>query len=180
MSRTGRKPIAVPDKVKVSVNAGTFLAEGPLGKEEVKIHPRIAVTIADKNVTLARENDEPDSRSLHGMMRALLNNAVQGVSTGFTRELEINGVGYRAEVKGTVLNLTLGFSHPVNYDIPKGIKINVDKQTKIAVTGSNRELVGRVSANIRSFRPPEPYKGKGIKYVDETIVRKVGKAAGGK
>ncbi len=180
MSRTGKKAIPIPDKVKVTVNGSAFLAEGPLGKEEIKIHPRTTVKIADKLVQIERQDDLPESRAIHGMIRALVANAVNGVATGFTKELEINGVGYRAELKGSVLNLTLGFSHPVNYDIPKGIKIAVDKQTKIAVTGSNKELVGRVSADIRRFRPPEPYKGKGIKYANETIVRKVGKAAGGK
>lgn len=180
MSRTGKKPIVVPDKVKVSVKDGTLLAEGPLGKEEVKINPLAQVTIKDGQVVVARENDSDQSRAVHGLVRALVANAVNGVSKGFNRDLEINGVGYRAEVKGPVLNLTLGYSHPVNYTIPKGIKIAVQNQTRLTVTGSNRDLVGRTAADIRGFRPPEPYKGKGIKYIDETIIRKVGKAAGGK
>jgi large subunit ribosomal protein L6 len=180
MSRTGKKPILVPDKVKVSIKDGVFHAEGPLGKEAVAVHVKTKVGIDKNTINIERISEDADAGALHGMMRALVSNAVTGVNTGFTKELEINGVGYRAEVKGSVLNMTLGYSHPVNYDIPKGIKIAVDKQTRIAVTGSNRDLVGRVSAEIRGFRPPEPYKGKGIKYVDETIVRKVGKSAGGK
>lgn len=181
MSRTGKKPIVIPDKVKVNLKDGVLQAEGPLGKEEVKINPLAQVSVKDGKVVVARGDDESDqSRAVHGLVRALVANAVNGVSTGFSRDLEINGVGYRAEVKGPVLNLTLGFSHPVNYTIPKGIKIAVQNQTRLTVTGSNRDLVGRTAADIRGFRPPEPYKGKGIKYIDETIIRKVGKAAGGK
>ena len=136
------------------------------------------VVFADKQVSVLRSEETPDGRRIQGLVRALVANAVNGVATGFKKEMDINGVGYRAEVKGNVLNLTLGFSHPVNYDIPKGIKITVDKQTHLEVLGSNKDLVGRVSADIRRFRPPEPYKGKGIKYTSETIIRKVGKAAG--
>lgn len=181
MSRTGKKPIVIPDKVKVNIKDGTLQAEGPLGKEEVKINPLAQVSVTDGKVVVMRGGDESDqSRAVHGLVRALVANAVNGVSKGFSRDLEINGVGYRAEVKGPVLNLTLGFSHPVNYSIPKGIKIAVQNQTRLTVTGSNRDLVGRTAADIRGFRPPEPYKGKGIKYIDETIIRKVGKAAGGK
>lgn len=181
MSRTGKKTIPIPDKVKVSVKDGVFLAEGPMGKEKVAIHPKVDVKIAEKNVEVVlRQSDALDDGKYHGMMRALIANAVVGVHTGFTRDLEINGVGYRAEVKGKVLNLSLGFSHPVEYKIPEGILIKVDKQTSVTVSGSNRELVGRTSAEIREYRPPEPYKGKGVKYKDETIIRKVGKAAGGK
>jgi len=180
MSRIGKKIIPVPDKVKVSMKDDVFLAEGPLGKEQVKIHPMAKLALDAKVVKVERSSDDADARRIQGLVRSLVANAVSGVSTGFKKELDINGVGYRAELKGNSLNLTLGFSHPVNYDIPTGIKVAVDKQTHLVVTGSNKDLVGRVSADIRRFRPPEPYKGKGIKYSDETIIRKVGKAAGGK
>lgn len=180
MSRTGNKPIEIPEKVKASVKDGVFLAEGPLGKEEVSVHPKITVTVGDKDITLTREEEGGENKKYHGLMRSLISNAVEGVSKGFTRELEINGVGYRADVKGKVLNLNLGFSHPVAYEIPEGITVKVEKQTSLSVTGANKELVGRVSAEIREYRPPEPYKGKGVKYKEERIIRKVGKAAGGK
>ncbi len=180
MSRTGKKIIPIPDKVKVSVKDGVFLAEGPLGKEKVSVHPKIDLKIDAKEIRVEQKEKKQDEYNLYGLMRALVANAVQGVSKGFTRDLEINGVGYRAEVKGKVLNLSLGFSHPVEYQIPEGIAIKVEKQTSLSVTGSNRELVGRTSAQIREFRPPEPYKGKGVKYKDEKIIRKVGKTAGGK
>jgi large subunit ribosomal protein L6 len=180
MSRIGKKIIPVPDKVKVSVKDDVFLAEGPLGKEQVKIHPMVKLALADKVVKVERGDDNADARRIQGLVRSLVANAVDGVATGFKKELDINGVGYRAELKGNSLNLTLGFSHPVNYSIPTGIKVAVDKQTHLVISGSNKDLVGRVSADIRRFRPPEPYKGKGIKYSDETIIRKVGKAAGGK
>ncbi len=180
MSRTGKKPIVVPDKVKVKCENGVLVAEGPLGKEEVAINPLATVVFEGSSVVITRQDETPEARAVHGLVRALVANAVQGVSTGFKRDLEINGVGYRAEVKGEVLKLTLGYSHPIEFDIPKGIKIAVADQTKVAVTGSNRELVGRVASKIRGYKPPEPYKGKGIKYSDEVIIRKVGKAAGGK
>lgn len=180
MSRTGKKEIVIPEKVKITIKDGSILTEGPLGKEEVQIHPLTTVTQDGKNLKIARVEETIEGRSVHGLMRALIANAVNGVSVGFKRDLEINGVGYRAEVKGETLKLTLGFSHIVDYSIPKGIKIVVQDQTKMSVNGSNKELVGRVAAELRKFRPPEPYKGKGIKYADETIIRKVGKAAGGK
>lgn len=180
MSRVGKKPIVIPDKVKVNLMGDVLQAEGPLGKELVKLHPMAKISLADNQVVVERLENTPDGRRIQGLVRALVSNAINGVATGFKKEMDINGVGYRAEVKGSVLNLTLGFSHPVNYDIPKGIKVTVEKQTHLEVLGSNRDLVGRVSADIRRFRPPEPYKGKGIKYTNETIIRKVGKAAGGK
>lgn len=180
MSRIGKKIIPVPDKVKVSVKDDVFHAEGPLGKEQVKIHPMAKIVLADKVVKVERGGNNADDRRIQGLVRSLVANAVSGVATGFKKELDINGVGYRAELKGNSLSLTLGFSHPVSYNVPTGIKVVVDKQTHLVITGSNKDLVGRVSADIRRFRPPEPYKGKGIKYTNETIIRKVGKAAGGK
>lgn len=178
MSRVGKKIIPVPDKVKVKVENAVFYAEGPLGKEKVVLHPQTQATVKDNQITVSVLGGTDESRRFQGLLRALIANAVNGVAKGFSKDLDINGVGYRAEVKGKVLNLTLGFSHPVEYQIPDGIKITVDKQTHLVVGGSNRELVGRVSAEIRKLKPPEPYKGKGIKYTSEVIVRKVGKAAG--
>ena len=180
MSRTGKKPIQIPDKVKVTLSGKTIIAEGPLGKESVPVNEKSVVEVTDKQIVINRVDDSKESRSVHGLMRALVSNAVEGVSKGFKKDLEITGVGYRAEVKGQDLNLTLGFSHPIVYNIPKNITIKVDKQTKLEIVGPNKHLVGQVSAEIRSFRPPEPYKGKGVKYANETIIRKVGKAAGGK
>ncbi|MDL1871157.1 50S ribosomal protein L6 [Deltaproteobacteria bacterium PRO3] len=181
MSRTGRKIIPIPDKVKVKLAGEAIEVEGPLGKLSRKIHPIIKVVQKDKSLEVQRGDDQPQTRSLHGLTRALVANMVHGVTEGFTRELDIQGVGYRAEVKGNDLNLTLGFSHPVVFPIPTGIKITVDKQTHLVVKGQDRELVGQVAANIRELRPPEPYKGKGIRYSDEVVRRKAGKtAAGGK
>jgi large subunit ribosomal protein L6 len=180
MSRIGKKIIPLPDKVKVSMKDGIFHAEGPLGKEDVKVHPLVKVAIEEKVIKVERSVNDADSRRIQGLVRSLVANAVTGVSAGFKKELDINGVGYRAELKGNSLSLTLGFSHPISYPVPTGIKVVVDKQTHLVISGSSKDLVGRVSADIRRFRPPEPYKGKGIKYTTETIIRKVGKAAGGK
>ncbi|HCU23839.1 MAG TPA: 50S ribosomal protein L6 [Deltaproteobacteria bacterium] len=177
MSRTGKKPIPIPDKVKVKLADGRIEVEGPLGKLQRSLHPAIQVVQKDKALEFLRGNDEPVTRSLHGLTRALVANMIRGVSEGFTRELDITGVGYRAEVKGNDLNLALGFSHPVIFPIPAGIKIQVDKQTHLVVKGQDRELVGQVAADIRDLRGPEPYKGKGIRYSDEVIRRKAGKTA---
>lgn len=177
MSRTGKKPIQMPDKVKANVNEMSVHVEGPLGKLDVSLTPFVSVQVDAKQMLVSRKDDTRQSRQAHGLARALLQNAVSGVSTGFKKNLEIEGVGYRAEVKGEILNLTLGFSHPVEFAIPKGIKIIVDKLTKLSVSGFDRNLVGEVSAKIRGYKPPEPYKGKGIKYEGEYIQRKVGKAA---
>lgn len=177
MSRTGKKPIDVPDKVKVHVEPEQVRVEGPLGKLSQATHQEIKVELKDKQVLLTRENDDARSRSLHGLMRSLINNMVVGVSTGFKKELDIQGVGYRAEVKGKVLNLSLGFSHPVIFPIPEGIQIKVDKQTHVEITGYDKVQVGQVAADIRKIRPPEPYKGKGVRYSDEVILRKAGKSA---
>lgn len=180
MSRTGNTPIQVPEKVKVALAEGLLSAEGPLGKEQVTVPAHTNIEIAENVITVKRENDSKEARSMHGLARSLIANAVEGVATGFKKDLQINGVGYRAQVKGKTLVLNLGFSHPVEFEIPEGLKIEVKGQTEVSVSGSNKELVGRVAAKIRGYRPPEPYKGKGVKYADETIIRKVGKAAGGK
>lgn len=180
MSRTGKRPIKIPDKVKVQVTGGTLKAKGPLGEQALPIYPEIEVVLDEKTVTVRRRDDSQKARSLHGLLRSLVFNAVNGVAVGFEKKLEINGVGYRAESKGNVLKLTLGYSHPIEYAIPEGIKIAVKDQTRVTVSGRDKELVGRVCAQLRALRPPEPYKGKGIKYAEERILRKVGKAAGGK
>ena len=177
MSRTGKKPITIPEKVKVSVANAVLTAVGPLGQETVSIHPLTTVEITDKTLVVKRNAESAAGRATHGLIRALISNAVQGVSVGFNRGLEISGVGFKAEVKGQVLNLNLGFSHVVEYPIPHGIKITVQDQNKLTVSGSSRELVGRVASQIRKHKKPEPYKGKGIKYAGEVIIRKVGKAA---
>jgi large subunit ribosomal protein L6 len=177
MSRTGKKPIPIPDKVKVKLADRLVEVEGPQGKLSLTVHPLIKVEVVDKEIRVQRPDDEPNTRSLHGLSRALIANMVDGVTKGFQKELDIQGVGYRAEVKGNTLNMTLGFSHPVAFPIPDGIKIAVEKQTHLAISGRDRALVGQVAADIRSLKPPEPYKGKGIRYSDEVVRRKAGKAA---
>ena len=176
MSRIGKNPIPLPSGIKVDIKDGVFVAEGPKGKVSERLIESLDVEVADGEVRVSRRSDGREDRAQHGLMRALLANAVIGASTGFTRELEINGVGYRAEVKGKEVHLALGYSHPVVYAIPEGIEIEVDKNNKISVRGANKQKVGQVAAEIRALRKPEPYKGKGIKYVEEIIRRKVGKA----
>ncbi len=179
MSRIGKQPIPVPDGVKVSLDDGLFVAEGPKGKVSQKVGARMNVAIEDGEIRVSRRSDAGPDRAMHGLTRALLANAVHGVSEGFSKVLEINGVGYRAEVQGKEVHLALGYSHPVIYPIPEGITIEVDKSNRVTVAGSDRQQVGQVAAEIRSLRKPEPYKGKGIKYADEVIRRKVGKAGVG-
>jgi large subunit ribosomal protein L6 len=178
MSRIGRKPITVPSGVKVRIEEGVFTAEGPKGKVVQALVAGIGVEANDNQLQVTRENDERQSRALHGLMRALLANAVQGASQGFTRTLDIVGVGYRAEVKGRELHMALGYSHPVVYPLPKGIDVAVEKNTRLTVAGADRQQVGQVAAEIRGLRPPDPYKGKGVRYSDEKIKLKVGKAGG--
>jgi large subunit ribosomal protein L6 len=175
MSRIGKLPIEIPQGVKVSMSESVVKVEGPKGNLSRKIMDSVTIEIANNAVTVSRIDDSTKSRSAHGLTRTLLNNMVTGVTKGFERALEINGVGYRAEAKGDVLNLSLGYSHPVNYQLPKGVTVEVDKMTKLLVKGIDKELVGETAAKIRSFRGPEPYKGKGVKYADETILRKAGK-----
>ena len=176
MSRVGREPIPIPKGVEVGIDNGIFTAKGPKGSVSERMIPGIEVAIEEGVIKVSRQSDAGEYRSKHGLIRALLANAVSGVSDGFTKELEINGVGYRAEVKGAELHMALGFSHPVIYKIPKTIEIEVDKANNVLIKGSNRQVVGQVAADIRSFKKPEPYKGKGIKYKDEVVRRKVGKA----
>lgn len=176
MSRIGKQPIPVPDGTRVSIDGMTFMAEGPKGKVSQTLLEGIPVELVDGEVRVSRTGDTGDLRSKHGLIRSLLANAVNGVTHGFSKELQVNGVGFKAEVKGRELHLALGFSHPVIYGIPEGIDVEVDKTNKISIGGCERQLVGQVAAEIRSLRKPDPYKGKGIKYVDEILRRKVGKA----
>jgi large subunit ribosomal protein L6 len=179
MSRIGRLPVKVPPGVKVAVSGRTITIEGPKGKLTQEVAPEIGISAEGGEITLSRAGDERRTRQLHGLARSLVQNMVTGVSQGFARSLVINGVGYRAEVQGRNLVLTLGYSNPIEYPIRDGIKIEVEANTRIRVTGADRELVGQVGAEIRKFRPPEPYKGKGIKYEDEVLIRKVGKTGVG-
>lgn len=176
MSRIGNKSILIPAKVKCDISpSGDIQVEGPKGRLSWKLPACVAAKIEDNSIKLTRSGDDRAAKALHGLSRALINNMVTGVSAGFTRNLEIQGVGFRAQVQGGALNLSLGFSHPVVYQIPEGIKVTVTENTKIAVEGIDKQLVGQVAANIRAFYPPEPYKGKGVRYADEQVRRKEGK-----
>lgn len=179
MSRIGKMPVHVPDKVKVDLVGSTIKLTGPKGTLEHLIHPDIKVTIQGAEVTVTRPSDVKKHRALHGLTRALIHNMAVGVSQGFTRQLQIIGVGFRSEVKGKALILYLGFSHPIIVVPPAGVSISVDaKENKITIDGIDKELVGQTAAKIRSLRPPEPYKGKGVRYVGEQVVQKAGKTAG--
>jgi len=182
VSRLGKVPLPLPKGVTVRVEGDQLLAKGPLGELTVAMDPAAPVTIDLGSVLVSRTGDGRHERARQGLVRRMVSNALTGVSTGFTRKLEITGVGYRAEAKGQDVNLTLGFSHPIVYQLPAGVKAAVDKQVSITLTGANRQLVGEVAAGIRKLRPPEPYKGKGVRYGDEHVRRKAGKAgkAGGK
>jgi large subunit ribosomal protein L6 len=177
VSRIGRKPIQIPKDVTVTLKNGIVSVKGPKGVLEEKVHPEISVEMKDQQILVTRKSDEIKLRALHGLWRALIQNMIAGVAEGFSKKLEIVGVGYRAEMKGTRLNLLLGYSHPILFAAPEGIKLETPTQTSIIISGAHKQLVGLVSAKIRSFRPPEPYKGKGIKYEGEYIRRKAGKAA---
>ncbi|MFQ5960148.1 MAG: 50S ribosomal protein L6 [Candidatus Methylomirabilales bacterium] len=175
MSRIGRLPITVPSTVQVSVSDGTVEVQGPKGKLALQVHPAIRVGVEDGKVVCARPTDQKSHRALHGLTRALLANMVQGVTEGFQKRLELVGVGYRAQVQGQVLTLSLGYTNPVVYVLPPDVQATVEGLT-ITVSGIDKQRVGAVAAKIRSFRPPEPYRGKGVKYADERIRRKAGKA----
>ena len=175
MSRIGNKPITVPENVEVRLEGNKITVKGPKGTLEKELHPNIKVTLENNVITVTRPNDEPQNRSLHGLTRTLINNMINGVVNEYTRELEINGVGYRAAKQGNKLVLTLGYSHPVEMVEPEGIKYEVPTPNQIIVKGMDKELVGEMAAVIRTKRPPEVYRGKGIKYVEEHIRRKVGK-----
>jgi large subunit ribosomal protein L6 len=179
MSRIGRLPITVPAGVKVHVGDGRVRVEGPKGKLERRIDPEVTVAVEGPAVVVKRRDDSRRARSVHGLVRVLVNNMVQGVGKGFTRVLEINGVGYRAEARGNILFLTLGYSHPIAYQLPAGVTAKVERQVVVTLEGADRELLGQVAAAIRELRPPEPYKAKGVKYAEERIRRKAGKSAAG-
>lgn len=175
MSRIGKLPIKIPEKVKVAVQGASVRVEGPKGKLTVPFNTRMQVAVKDGAVVVTRPDDERISRGLHGLTRTLINNAIKGVTQGFEDVLEISGVGFRAEVKGNELNLSLGFSHPVNFKLPEGISCEVEKQTRVTLRGVDKHLVGMIASQIRGIRRTEPYKGKGIKYANEKVRRKVGK-----
>jgi len=176
MSRIGKKPINIPSGVKVEVKEGQIFVEGPKGKLNRTLPLRLNVEIKDNQIFIKRNSDTKLDKSLHGLYRALIFNMIKGVNEGYVKELEIQGVGFKAQVKDNLLNLQLGFSHPVNYLIPEGIKIETPKQTQIVIRGIDKEKVGEVAAEIRAIYPPEPYKGKGIRYLGEFVKRKIGKA----
>jgi large subunit ribosomal protein L6 len=177
MSRIGRKPIAVPDGVEVKISGGLVEVTGPLGKLTQKLDSKIRVTKKNGQIFVERLSDNKYYRALHGLTRSLINNLIIGVIRGFRKELTIMGMAYRAQMEGRALNLQLGYTHPMKFLVPEGIEVKVEKQTQIVISGIDKQLVGEVAAKIRRFRPPEPYKGKGIRYADEQIKRKVGKAA---
>ena len=175
MSRIGNQPILIPEKVKVDVKGQKVFIEGPKGKLDFDLPRRTAAKIDGKNILVTRQGDDSEAKALHGLSRSILNNMVKGVSEGFVKKLEIQGVGFKAAVQGKVVNLSLGYSHPLNYPIPEQIKVTVEENTKLTIEGPNKQVVGQVAAEIRSYYPPEPYKGKGVRYTDEHVVRKEGK-----
>lgn len=175
MSRIGKQPIAIPPKVKVEVKGQQVFVEGPKGKLNWQLPRRTGLKVENGNVVVSRQGDDDHTKALHGLSRALVNNMVRGVSEGFVKKLEIQGVGFKAAVQGKAVNLNLGYSHPIQYPIPDQIKVTVEENTKLTIEGPDRQVVGQVAAEIRSFYPPEPYKGKGVRYVGEHVVRKEGK-----
>jgi large subunit ribosomal protein L6 len=175
MSRIGRLPIVIPPAVKVEIKDQRVFVTGPKGKLDFQLPKRTSVALDAGRLVVRREGDDAKAKALHGLSRAILNNLVKGVSEGFVKKLEIQGVGFKAMVQGKNLNLNLGFSHPINYAIPDQIKITVVENTKITVEGPDKQVVGKVAAEIRSYYPPEPYKGKGVRYVGEKVERKEGK-----
>ena len=178
MSRIGKKPIEIPAGVKVSVSGETVAVEGKGGKLSIALPPHVAVEVKENQVLVSQADEVREAGAMHGLARSLINNMVIGVSVGFKKELSIVGVGYKASLAGNKLTLNLGFSHPIVYQLPDGIKLTVEEGTKMVVSGCDKQLVGETAAQIRRFRPPEPYKGKGIRYVDERIIIKEGKSVG--
>jgi large subunit ribosomal protein L6 len=175
MSRIGKQPVVIPTKVKVQIHGQKVSVEGPRGKLNLDLPPRTVAKVDGGNVVVTRQGEDAQARALHGLSRALINNMVKGVSDGFSKKLEINGVGFKAAVAGKVVTMNLGYSHPITYDIPDQIKVTVEENTKVTIEGPDKQLVGKVASELRSFYPPEPYKGKGVKYADEHIERKEGK-----
>ncbi len=175
MSRIGKQPIAIPPKVKVEIKGQKVFVEGPKGKLDWELPHRTSLKVQDGKIVVSRDGEDAQARALHGLSRALVNNMVRGVTEGFVKKLEIQGVGFKAAVQGKSVNLVLGFSHPINYAIPDQIKVTVEENTKLTIEGPDRRLVGQVASELRSFYPPEPYKGKGVRYVGEHVQRKEGK-----
>jgi len=175
MSRIGSKTIEVPDKVKVAIAAGHVSVEGPKGKLELDMPKRTSVSQEENTLSVARDGDDREAKAMHGLGRSLLNNMVIGVSEGFVKKLEINGVGFKAAVSGSTVTMNLGYSHPIKYDLPDQVKVSVEKDTSVTIEGPDKQKVGLVAAELRGFYPVEPYKGKGVKYADEHVRRKEGK-----
>ena len=175
MSRIGKQPIVIPPTVKVEVKGQKVFVEGPKGKLDWELPRRTSLKVQDGKIIVSRDGDDAQARALHGLSRALVNNMVNGVAEGFVKKLEIQGVGFKAAVQGRIVNLNLGYSHPINYQIPEQIKVTVEENTKLTIEGPDKKVVGQVAAELRSFYPPEPYKGKGVRYVGEHVQRKEGK-----
>ena len=178
MSRIGKQPVTLPDGVKAAIAGQLVTINGPLGKLERNIRPEIIAKVEDNSVVLTRKDDSKSARAFHGLERALVNNMVTGVSKGYVKELALIGVGYKADVKGSTITLSLGYSHPIDFSVPEGIKASLLKEGRdvfLKIEGVDKQLVGQVAAQIRSLRPPEPYKGKGVRYRNEQIIRKAGK-----
>jgi large subunit ribosomal protein L6 len=175
MSRIGKQPVTVPAKVTVVLKGRQVSVEGPKGKLSMALPPHTSLTVDATQILVSRTGDGAEARAMHGLSRALVNNMVKGVSEGFVKKLEIQGVGFKAAVVGKVVNLSLGFSHPINFTIPEQVKVTVEENTKLTIEGPDRQVVGQVAAAIRAYYPPEPYKGKGVRYSDEKVVRKEGK-----
>ena len=175
MSRVGSKTIEVPDKVKVAIADNHVAVEGPKGKLEMDMPSRTSVSQEENILSVARDGDDREAKAMHGLGRSLLNNMVVGVSEGFVKKLEINGVGFKAAVSGNTVTMNLGYSHPIKYDLPNQVKVSVDKDTKVTIEGPDKQKVGLVAAELRGFYPVEPYKGKGVRYADEPVRRKEGK-----
>lgn len=177
MSRIGKKPVVLPTGLKVDIKGNSLVVEGPKGKMSIEMDSRISIENNNNEFVLSRKNELRETKALHGLYRVLINNMITGVMQGYEKRLEINGTGFKAAVSGQTLTLNIGFSHPVVYEIPKGIKIAVEDSVKLVISGVDKHLVGHVAAVIRDFRPCEPYKAKGIRYSDEVVRRKAGKAA---
>jgi large subunit ribosomal protein L6 len=180
MSRIGKRPIIIPDGVTVAVDGQTVRAEGPRGKLVQAVPSGVSVAVTDKRVVVSRESDQRTVRALHGLTRSLVNNMLTGVKTGFERKLEIVGIGYRAQMQGKNIQLALGYSHPIVFALPEGVSADIDKQTSITLRGPDKAVLGQTAAKLRELRKPDPYKGKGIRYADEVVRKKVGKKAGAK
>jgi large subunit ribosomal protein L6 len=175
MSRIGKQPIVIPPKVKVEIQGRSVKVEGPKGKLSLELPPRTTAAVDSGKLLVSRQGEDAQSKAFHGLGRALLNNMVRGVTEGYVKKLEIHGVGFKAAVTGKSITMNLGYSHPINYELPEQVKVTIEDNTKITVEGPDRHAVGQVASDLRSYYPPEPYKGKGVRYVGERIIRKEGK-----